>query len=177
MSYKSPSRRLKKETQKKLNLIPILDSVFIFIFFLLMTAEFLKVSEIASAAPIISSDTPPPPPKREPLNLTIEIKKNALYLLTGNNNRVYKKIDAKNINEYDLEDLHSTLLNLKKRYPKERDVVLIPEIDIPYEKLVAIMDSIRMIRPSDEAIYTQDSSGMDQKVQSLFDAIVFGNVN
>jgi hypothetical protein len=34
---------------EKLNLVPILDSVFIFIFFLLMSAQFVDVYEIGSS--------------------------------------------------------------------------------------------------------------------------------
>ena len=42
---RAPSRRQRKEPEKRLNLIPILDSVFIFIFFLLMSANFIKIFE------------------------------------------------------------------------------------------------------------------------------------
>ena len=43
-------RKLKKP--EKLNLVPILDSVFIFIFFLLMSAQFVDVFEIGSSLPM-----------------------------------------------------------------------------------------------------------------------------
>ena len=55
---RAPSRRKRKEPVKRLNLIPILDAVFIFIFFLLMSANFIKIYEVQSDVPIVST-TPP----------------------------------------------------------------------------------------------------------------------
>ena len=45
---RAPSGRKNKKKVKPLNLIPILDSVFIFIFFLLMSANFVEFFEIQS---------------------------------------------------------------------------------------------------------------------------------
>ena len=80
---RTPSgRRNHRNRGEKLNLIPILDSVFIFIFFLLMSASFLNLFEISSAVPILSS-TPPPPNKRPPLALTVIIEENEISVATG----------------------------------------------------------------------------------------------
>ena len=43
----------KKDKKVKPNLIPILDAVFIFIFFLLISAQFIDVYEINSDAPAV----------------------------------------------------------------------------------------------------------------------------
>ena len=56
---KLPSSRRKKKPDEKLNLVPIMDSVFIFIFFLLMSAQFIHVMEIGSPVPILSAAEPP----------------------------------------------------------------------------------------------------------------------
>jgi biopolymer transport protein ExbD len=47
---KIPTSRKRKKPEEKLNLVPIMDSVFIFIFFLLMSASFLKIYEIMKFA-------------------------------------------------------------------------------------------------------------------------------
>ena len=62
----APKRKKKKV--ERLNLIPILDAVFIFIFFLLMSAQFLEIYQVGSDLPI-ATDAPPPKDK-DPLNLT-----------------------------------------------------------------------------------------------------------
>ncbi len=54
-----PTRKRKKKGYAPLNLVPIMDAVFIFIFFLIMSSSFVKMFEIQSDVPIIS-DAPPP---------------------------------------------------------------------------------------------------------------------
>ena len=63
-----------KKKVPKLNLIPILDAVFIFIFFLLMSAQFVEIYEIGSDAPTVKNVTKNN--KEDPLNLTVDVFKN-----------------------------------------------------------------------------------------------------
>ena len=86
-------KRKKLNKMPKLNLIPILDAIFIFIFFLLMSAQFLDIYEIGSDAPITTTLTQPKPDK-EPLNLTLEISNQDVVVKTGVDGNVYKKING-----------------------------------------------------------------------------------
>ena len=51
-----------------------------------------------------------------------------------------------------------------------------PIYNVNYELLVKIMDSVRMLNSTDTAIYYKDKNGMEKKAKSLFDNIVFGNI-
>jgi biopolymer transport protein ExbD len=174
MSYKLPSRRLRKRNDDKLNLIPILDSVFIFIFFLLMSAQFVKIFEISSDIPIISN-SPPPKELKPPLALTLRIEKDNLILLSGVPSQVIKQIPMNN-KSYDLVTLHQEIINIKKRYLEEDTIVLEPSKEVSYEDIVKIMDEVRTLRKSDESLYTKDKQGNDSKIETLFDKILFGNL-
>ena len=66
----------------KLNLIPILDAVFIFIFFLLMSAQFVDIYEIGTDAPAVA-EIEEEKDKTPPLNLTLVITHNRLTLKKG----------------------------------------------------------------------------------------------
>lgn len=170
-----PTSRKRKKKQDKINLVPILDAVFIFIFFLLMSTQFIKTNEIASDVPIVSSE-PPPKNEKKPLALTLSIDANELILKAGvpsKTLKVFKKIGE---GEYDIEGLHSYLIELKKDNMQEKTIILEPVVDISYEEIVRIMDSVRMFRPSDESIYTKDQDGNDVKIDQLFDQIIFGNL-
>ena len=46
------ARHVMKKPEKP-NLIPIMDAVFIFIFFLLMSAQFIDLFEIGSSVPMV----------------------------------------------------------------------------------------------------------------------------
>ncbi len=174
--YRVPSRRRNDVEPERLNLIPILDAVFIFIFFLLMSANFVKVYEINSNIPILSN-VPVPKVIKKPLNLTLEIFNNRIDVLTGIPSRKAKSISKDGSGEYDLERLHNYLITLKGRYLYERTVILEPKVDLDYEKIIGVMDAIRMFRTTDQGFYYKDKkTGADVRVENLFDDIVFGNI-
>jgi biopolymer transport protein ExbD len=155
-------------------LIPILDAVFIFIFFLLMSANFIKIFEIQSAVPIIS--TGGPKSKKKPLALTLDILDRQINVSTGVPGKVVKVIKKNAENEYNYEELRQFMVKLKKRNVKERDAVLIPVADLDYQTIVKVMDAVRTYKNTDEDISYRDKDGVDVKVKALFDKIVFGNI-
>lgn len=173
--YRLPSRRMKKHNATKPNLIPILDAVFIFIFFLLMSANFVQIFEISSDVPIISTSKPLKS-KKKPLALTIKIRKNKIQIYTGIPSKLRKTINKISKKQFDLITLHTFLLKLKKERPSERTAIMEPIYNVNYELLVKIMDSVRMLNSTDTAIYYKDKNGMEKKAKSLFDNIVFGNI-
>ncbi len=175
MGYKTPTSRKGKRKQERLNLIPILDAVFIFIFFLLMSTQFIKIFEIGSDVPIISN-TPPPKTKKKPLALTVSIKSNRLDIYSGVPSRKINSIRKSDDGNYDLEKLHSYLIEIKKKNISENTVILEPIVDVSYEEIIEIMDAVRMFRNTDESLYQKDKDGIDVKVKSLFSKIVFGNL-
>lgn len=128
-----PKYEMKKP--ERLNLIPILDAIFIFIFFLLMSAQFLDAFEIGSNLPMIKDIKDKPDPK-EPLNLTLEIKPEVVVVYTGSNNRVKK-------GEYrddEMIKMRSMLQVLKVQNPDEKVVTIDSGSKIPFHRLVNIID-------------------------------------
>ena len=173
---RTPSgRRNQRRPAEKINLIPILDSIFIFIFFLLMSASFLNIFEISSEAPIVS-DSPPPPSKKKQLTLTIIIDSNKISVATGESGTISQSFPKISKDEYELTGLKQYLISLKKQYTKENTAILEPKIDLKYETLVKIMDTIRLLNSTDEDIYYTDKDGVSKKVETLFDNIIFGNI-
>lgn len=170
-----PSDKRKKKKAERLNLVPIMDAVFIFIFFLLMSANFNRIMEIGSDIPILS-DKEPPKKEKDPLALSLKIQEKTLILTKGLNAQVVKSFKRNDTGEYDLEDLHQTLVEMKKKFVDEDTIIFEPEFDISYEEIIKIMDAVRMIYKTDEAIYSKDKEGMDVKIKSLFGKIIFSNL-
>lgn len=175
---RAPSSRKRKKGVQKLNLIPILDAVFIFIFFLLMSANFIKIYEVSSDIPIISDREPPK--NKKPLALTARIYQNDIKIYTGVPSRNINTITKTADGEYDYEALHNYLIGLKQRFRTERGIILEPQIDIEYDKLVKVMDAVRLLRRTDPEMYhkIKDKEGneTEERHYYLFDKIVFGNI-
>ena len=175
MAYKTPTSRKAKRSDGQLNLIPILDAVFIFIFFLLMSTQFIKIFEIESDIPIISNQTPPKS-KKKPLALTLLIKKSSLVVQTGVPSRTVKSFGKTSDGKFNLPELHDYLVQLKKRHKSENTIILEPLFDLKYEEIVEIMDAVRSLDNTDETIYRKGKDGVDERIKSLFSNIIFGNL-
>lgn len=175
MGYKTPTRRKAKRKGEGLNLIPILDAVFIFIFFLLMSTRFISIYEIGSDVPLLSNE-PPPKNQKKPLALTVEIRANSLTVLTGVPSKRVKSISKNSDGQYDLISLHELLVQIKKSNVKEESIILEPMVDLKYEEIIKIMDAVRMLNNTDGAIFKKDKDGIDVQIKTLFSKIVFGNL-
>lgn len=170
-----PTSRKRKKPEEKLNLVPIMDSVFIFIFFLLMSASFLKIYEIGSPIPIIS-DQDQPKPEKEPLALTMQVDTNEITVSSGVPSRVLRKFSRQASGDFNYDEIHTALIDLKKQHVDEDTIIFEPVGDLTYEEIVKIMDAVRVLDKTDEAIFKTNKDGIDEKVKNLFDKIIFSNL-
>ena len=163
-------RSRKKKQEQKLNLIPILDAIFIFIFFLLMSAQFIDIYEIGSDAPITSTSTEKKD-KKKPLNLTLVLKDDKVIVKTGLEETVYKthKMD-------ELDKLNESLIELKKKYPTESSAIIKPDQKFKYKKIVKVIDHTREIMKEDTYITATDKNFRKYASKVLFEKIIFDTV-
>lgn len=149
-------RRHRKERDTNPNLIPVMDVTFLFIFFLLMSAQFIEVSQIVSDAPTIKTASANDDEK--PLNLTIVIEKDNITLQKGLEGIMVKRL-ARTKEYSELNELHAVLMDIKRSAPNERTIIVRPSSEIPYEEVVRVLDSVREVKPRSE--------------EKLFDLVVF----
>ncbi len=167
-------RRQKKEIPK-LNLIPILDAVFIFIFFLLMSAQFVDIYEVGTDAPAIKT-TDSIKDDRPPLNLILDIRKNEILVKKGLGENLVAKIKHTGT-KYDLEKLNVALIKIKQGFMEERSVIFRPKTNVKYHELIKIMDSVKSPLGNNNTILGKTSHGKDQKTTILFDQIIYETIN
>jgi biopolymer transport protein ExbD len=148
-------RKLKKID--KLNLVPILDAVFIFIFFLLMSAQFVDVYEIGSSLPMTKESTEKKDDK-DPLNLTLEITKESVIVKTG-----LKEKRSRSFASTQKDELKAYLTELKRQNPKENTMILKTDPKVPFQNLVSVIDNTQTPKDSKDKLFEQivfDNSGV-----------------
>jgi biopolymer transport protein ExbD len=148
-------RKLKKP--EKLNLVPILDSVFIFIFFLLMSAQFVDVYEIGSSVPM-TKEVKEQKDKKDPLNLTLEISKEKVVVKTG-----IKSLQTRTFASTQTKEMKNYLIELKKKNPEENTMILKADPRVSFQNLVTVIDNTQMSKESKEKLFEQivfDNSGV-----------------
>lgn len=147
--------KLKKP--EKLNLVPILDSVFIFIFFLLMSAQFVDVYEIGSSVPM-TKEAKEEKQEKDPLNLTLEVTKDKIVVKTGlrsPRSRTFASEQKTEMKEY--------LVELKRQHPKENTMILKADPKISFQNLVTVIDSTQNNKDSKDKLFEQivfDNNGV-----------------
>ncbi len=170
-----PTGRKRKKPEEKLNLVPIMDAGFIFIFFLLMSASFLKIFEIGSPIPLIS-DQEMPKDKKDPLALTMVLETNEITISSGVPSRVMQKFKRLPDGLFSYDEIHTFLINVKKQHTEEETIIFEPSGDLTYEEIVKIMDAVRVLYKTDEAIFKTNKEGIDEKIKDLFSKIIFSNL-
>jgi len=168
-------QRKQKPVPCKPNVIPILDAVFIFIFFLLMSAQFLEIYEIGSDAPAVKTVSEDNKDKKPPLNLTLVVSKANIVIKTGLDGNVIKTIGLKAGN-FDYGALASELVQIKKKHVGETSVIIKPDSKVEYKKLVFIMDTCREVPSGSPTIVAKNDKGKTVETRDLFNQIIFETI-
>ncbi len=173
--FRPPSRKKKAREEVYINIVPLLDATFVFLFFLMFSTAFVHFYEVPSIAPMASSTPEKENPKNPPLALTLRIIADGIEVYTGVPAELRRKIPAIGTETYDLEELRKYLFQLKNENPNEKAAIINPEIDMTYEKLIDVIDSIRMFKKEDPIITKKEKDGKETKVEEFFPDVLFGN--
>lgn len=172
----SARRKVGKE-QIELNLVPMMDTFVTLIAFLLYTMAFIVMTHVETPLPTANPTEVAEKLKEKPLQLTVSFRKDETEIWSP-----FKKIEAKKIPNTpegtpDVAAIHARLVEVKQRFPAEKQVVLAPNGSISYDSLVASMDGIRMLDATDPPIIAKNAeTGVDEALKLLFPEVVFGNI-
>lgn len=157
-----------------MNLVPMLDAMVTLIAFLLYTASFISLATIDSPVPLAAA---PSKITGRPLQLTLTIGEKNLTLWSPFDKIETRKIPHLDDGTFALDSLHEAILGVKRKFPSETKIVVVPASTTSYDELIGVMDSVRDPSPSDPAItLPADQDGIERVVARLFPEIVFGNL-
>jgi biopolymer transport protein ExbD len=166
---KRPSARRKTRDEIQLNLVPLLDTMVTMISFLLFTMTFLSIVSIESPFPTTSAET----------------NQQKLISLRESDTEIWSpfgKIENRTIPHLseglpDIKTIHETLHGIKQKFPNEKSVVFAPDASVNYDVLIAVMDSMRAVEPTDPPIFMKNATtGIDESLKVLFPDVIFGNL-
>ena len=167
------NRLLKKDRVScRPNIVPILDAVFIFIFFLLMSAEFIKFYVINSDAPAIKMVDSLGSNRDRPLNLALEILPRRMVIKTNPEGQVRDTLPLVN-GDYDWERLSKIMITLKRKHIGESSIILRPHDKISYKKVIKAIDVVRELPGESSPLVAKDRKGRMVEAGALFDRVIF----
>jgi biopolymer transport protein ExbD len=129
----------------EVNITAFMNLMVILVPFLLITAVFSRITILDMNLP-----TPGDPDKStqqdqpEELQLEVIVRKNLVEIGDRKLGRL-KLISVNNDGSY-LKEVSEMLQQIKARVPDKTDITLLLEKDIPYQRLVEMMDTLRLVK-------------------------------
>lgn len=127
----------------ELNITAFMNLMVILVPFLLITAVFSRITILELNVPQASSTTATQQDKPA-LELEIIIR-NDNIAVNDRRRGLLKSIQVTDDGS-DLTRMSTLLQELKTRFPDVNDATLLVAADVPYERLVAVMDSVRVVQ-------------------------------
>ena len=134
------ARRFRRPSE--LLLVPMIDIFTVLVTFLLMTAVFSRTVIMELKLPTQSTEFVEPPPG---LELEVLLRSNMIQVADRNSGPLATFERAGPDAAYNLQGVSDYLQRVKLKYPEKTDATLLLEPDIPYDTLVQVMDTVRIL--------------------------------
>lgn len=147
-------RKLARRHRKpaELLLVPMIDIFTVLVTFLLMTAVFSRTVIMELKLPSGGQAFTEPPAG---LVLEVVLRRNGIVVQDRNSGVLESFPRADAATPYNLEGLSEYLQVVKARYPDKLDATLLLESDIPYDDLVQVMDTVRLLEQRQNGVLVQ----------------------
>lgn len=144
MRRNQDARKLLRRQRKpsELLLVPMIDIFTVLVTFLLMTAVFSRTVVLELKMPPASSEQREPPPG---LILEILLRQNMIQVADRNTGPLATFQRTSPDAPYDLAGVSEYLQRVKAKFPEKTDATVLVEQDIPYDALVQVMDTVRVV--------------------------------
>lgn len=175
-------KRKKIPTAFEVNVTPMLDLFSVLIIFLLATSVFSATGETRIEVPFLSSQ---PPPKQDDLekvvektvSLTIDMDSVKYQQATATASIVAEEFEVP-LTEDGLDKIQAKIYSIRKENPKFDKVTVFTQPEVNYEKLVMVLDTVRVLKPNRTPIPFPEGYKLPLGVDplSLVTKVVLGNV-
>ena len=150
-------RRLERKYRRpsELLLVPMIDIFTVLVTFLLMTAVFSRTVILELKLPTsLNQEFVEPPPG---LEMEVILRKDMLQVADKKTGPLASFRRADPAAPYDLAGLSEYLQLVKSKYPDKTEATLLLEKDIPYDSLVQVMDTVRILeqRQGDQLVQAE----------------------
>jgi len=137
-------RKLERKHRKpaELLLVPMIDIFTVLVTFLLMTAVFSRTVILELKLPTNNPSFVEPPPG---LELEVIVRQGSVQVADRKTGPLVTFPRTDTSGPYDIKGLSDYLQVVKGKYPDKTEATLLLEKDIPYDTLVQVMDTMRIL--------------------------------
>lgn len=137
-------RKIERQHRRpsELLLVPLIDIFTVLVTFLLMTAVFSRTVILELKLPGESAAPAELPPG---LVLEVVLRKTGLTVQDRKSGPLQTFPALTGMVRYDLAGLSDYLQQVKARFPDKTEATLLMEPDVPYDDLIQVMDTVRIV--------------------------------
>lgn len=139
-------RRRRRARHEEVNVMPVMNLFLILIPFLLLTAVFAQTAVFDLSLPEGQSATteaaPPDTTQEDDVMLVVGVTDEGFFVSAGDT--ISNFLEVKD-DQYNYPGLESLLRNLSVQFPREDEIVIVPEDNIKYDVLVQVMDQCLLV--------------------------------
>ncbi|WP_207062812.1 biopolymer transporter ExbD [Motiliproteus sp. SC1-56] len=137
-------RRLRRSHEPpEIDVTAFMNLMVVLIPFLLLSAAFNHLTMFELYLPAASAEAQAEPDKRLPA-LTLELRATGISLqVDGRRDALIPDLDG---GEPDTQELQARLRPLKNRYPALTQISILSEAQIPYARIIEVMDAVRAMQ-------------------------------
>ena len=172
--------RIGDDSTFELNLAPMLDIIVSIVPMLLMSVAFVRITVIDTPVPQVveKAIAAANEKNKDQIQILLSVSKENGFKYTvtaqGQTKETVVPLKGKDL---DLDSLQKETIALKKSYPDVFRLELNPEESVDLSEIVAVMDKIRTVGPTDSKVIFNDvETGKPIETNLVFPDIVFGNV-
>ena len=136
-----PARRLKK-TPAHLEITAFINLIVVLVPFLLSVAVFTHLSVIDLALPAQSNERVQNLDPNKPLKLEVIVRAKYVEVNDKHGGRIIDPIPNVTSGP-DVKTLSTTIKMIKEKFPQHDDASVLVENEIPYDRVVQVMDAVR----------------------------------
>ncbi len=148
----------------EINITAFMNLMVILVPFLLITAVFSRITILNLNLPVPGDPSQAAKEEKEQLHLEVIVRKDVIEI--GDRKRGRLKLIAVNDDGSHLAEVSDMLQQIKARMPEKTDITLLLETDTPYQRLVEMMDTLRVAKVK---------QGEEMITAELFPAISIGD--
>jgi biopolymer transport protein ExbD len=129
----------------EVNITAFMNLMVILVPFLLITAVFSRITILDLNLPVPGNPDPAAQQEdNEQLELEVIVRQDVVEIGDRKRGRL-KLVSVTNDGRY-LDEISDMLQQIKARVPDKTDITLLLETDIPYQRLVEMMDTLRVVK-------------------------------
>lgn len=170
--------KINHQSDLELDLASLLAVIMKLVPVLLLSSAFMQIMVIETELPQAVTQAIEKQEKENKKNLLLEVGPDRkVTLILENNGEKSTVVVAPKGNELDLEKIHLTLREIKKKHPDVFKIDLSPDAKVSYKEVVFIMDEARRSRDLSVRFPVKDeATGQDTTTDYMFPEIIFVNM-